>query len=156
MTHKDNQGLAQARNTAFELAETEFVFVLNSDNCLYPRAIARLLESLDEGDKGVAYSQLHLFDEECRLGNADVWSYDRLREGNYIDAMALIRKSAWVQVGGYTPMQGWEDYDLWCKFMEAGIEGVFVPEFCAAIACIVGRWRGPRPPARTPLYDKGW
>jgi hypothetical protein len=25
-------------------------------------------------------------------------------------------------------MYGWEDYDLWCKFVEAGIEGVFVPE----------------------------
>jgi hypothetical protein len=23
---------------------------------------------------------------------------------------------------------GWEDYDFWCKCVEAGIEGLFVPE----------------------------
>ena len=46
--------------------------------------------------------------------------------GNYIDAMALVAKSAWCAVGGYTQMDpaGWEDYDLWCKFAELGLSGI--------------------------------
>jgi hypothetical protein len=45
--------------------------------------------------------------------------------------MALIRRDALLAAGGYSPMaveQGWEDYDLWCRFAELGFEGVFLPE----------------------------
>jgi hypothetical protein len=46
--------------------------------------------------------------------------------------MALIRKSAWSHVGGYEPMPlGWEDYDLWCLFAEAGLWSAAVPEAVA-------------------------
>ena len=55
---------------------------------------------------------------------------ERLRRGNYIDAMALVRRTAWIAVGGYSEMDkmGWEDYDFWCKFVEKGLEMVFIPE----------------------------
>lgn len=127
--HLQNQGLSQARNTGFLLANADFVFVLDADNVIYPRAIARLYEALAGTDFGVAYSQLETFDEAPGLGYADIWDPAHLARGNYIDAMALIAKWAWQKVGGYTLMKlGWEDYDLWCKFVEHGIAGVFVPE----------------------------
>ena len=65
---------------------------------------------------------------------AQVWDPDRLARMNYIDAMALIRVEAWSEVGGYTSMRGWEDYDLWCKFVEAGRYGI-------QVANILGRYR---------------
>jgi len=127
--HLQNQGLSQARNTGFLLANADFVFALDADNVIYPRAIARLYEALAGTDFGVAYSQLETFDEAPGLGYADIWDPAHLARGNYIDAMALIAKWAWQKVGGYTLMKfGWEDYDLWCKFVEHGIAGVFVPE----------------------------
>jgi SAM-dependent methyltransferase len=52
----------------------------------------------------------------------------RLVGSNYIDAMALVRTSAWAAAGGYRPGVGWEDYDLWCRLAEAGRCGVQVPE----------------------------
>ena len=75
------------------------------------------------------------------LAPSDVDEYDELESGilffgNQIDAMALIRRSAWRQVGGYDPSMrsGWEDYDFWLRLLEAGFTGIQVPE-------ILGRYR---------------
>ena len=45
--------------------------------------------------------------------------------------MALIRRSAWAAVGGYEAMLGWEDYDLWAKFVEMGFWGIWVKDALA-------------------------
>jgi GT2 family glycosyltransferase len=44
--------------------------------------------------------------------------------------MALVRRSAWAAIGGYQQMNvmGWEDYELWCRFVEEGFLGVWIPE----------------------------
>jgi len=43
--------------------------------------------------------------------------------------MALIRKTHWEQVGGYSHIPaGWEDYDFWCKLIGAGLHGVLCPQ----------------------------
>ena len=59
-----------------------------------------------------------------------LWSRDRFAEGNYIDAMSLLRTKVVCRLGGYALMcvPGWEDYDLWCRFIEQGLYGVRVPE----------------------------
>ena len=39
--------------------------------------------------------------------------------------------AALLAAGGFSSMaveEGWEDYDLWCRFAELGFEGVFLPE----------------------------
>ena len=125
--HQRNQGLAQARNTAVSLSRSDAVFVLDADNLLYPRALGRLLGLMRAGF-GAAYPQLEFFGEERRLGHADFWSQQKFKNGNYVDAMAMISKACWKQVGGYTHMDGWEDYDFWCKLIDEGLEAVFVPE----------------------------
>jgi hypothetical protein len=80
-------------------------------------------------DFGAAYTQIEFFGDEQKLGFADVWNAEYLKQDNYIDAMALISKQAWRQVGGYTHTEGgWEDYDFWCKFVENDISVAFVPE----------------------------
>lgn len=129
LRHSRNQGLAQARNTAFEQARTEAVFVIDADNMIYPRAISRLKHTLDETGAAAAYTQLEFFGSERRLGYADVWRPQAFRTGNYVDAMALVSRQAWRTVGGYTHLEGgWEDYEFWCKFVESGLSAVYVPE----------------------------
>jgi len=60
------------------------------------------------------------------------WCPGRFVGGNCLDAMALIRKSAWAAVGGYRKMDlGWEDYELWCRFVEAGFRGIWIPDILA-------------------------
>jgi glycosyltransferase involved in cell wall biosynthesis len=129
LRHSTNQGLAQTRNTAFEHVRTEFVFVLDADNMIFPRAIGRLACALHDDDFSAAYTQLEYFGAQQRIGPADVWRRESFARRNYVDAMALVRRSAWRQVGGYTHIEGgWEDYDFWCKFVEHGLEAAYVPE----------------------------
>lgn len=56
------------------------------------------------------------------------WQVRALVDGNMIDAMALIRRTSWHKVGGYAAVRGWEDYDLWCRVIEAGFHGVTCPQ----------------------------
>ena len=129
MRHLRNQGVAAARNTGFAAARSGLVFVLDADNLLYPRAIARLFAAMAEEAFDAAYSQLEFFGAEQRLGYADIWRRENFLYENYVDAMALVSRRAWQSVGGYTPIDGgWEDYDFWCKFIDHGLTAAFVPE----------------------------
>jgi glycosyltransferase involved in cell wall biosynthesis len=128
LKHADNQGLAEARNTAFEWARTDPVFVIDADNQIYPRALGRLHEYVEFREFDAAYTQLELFGEQRRIGLADIWAKRFFRSRNYVDAMALVSKRSWEQVGGYSPMEGLEDYDFWCKFVDMGLKAIYIPE----------------------------
>lgn len=125
-----NYGLAVSRNAAFSRAETDHVFVLDADNALYPLAVERLLQACNNAGADAAYSLIEMFGDQAGIGESYVWDPNRFARHNYVDAMALIRKDAWEKAGGYAlfSTSGWEDYDLWCSFIDGGMEGVFVPQ----------------------------
>jgi glycosyltransferase involved in cell wall biosynthesis len=135
--HGSNQGLARTRNAITEHARGELVFVLDADNGIYPGALGRLVEALDEHpDAAFAYPTIAVREGERPAGLLSYhgWDLDLLRVTNYIDAMALVRRDALVDLGGYwgdPRVVGWEDYDLWCRVAEAGGRGVHVPEILA-------------------------
>jgi glycosyltransferase involved in cell wall biosynthesis len=127
------QGLPLTRNVGFAHAEAPFIFPLDADNTIDPRCLWLLLERMLNSGCSAAHPTLQRFGKCSMRHAAQPWSPDRLRRGNYIDAMALIRKSAWAHVGGYTKggFVGWEDYELWCKFVEAGLWSDPVPDAVA-------------------------
>jgi hypothetical protein len=131
-----NQGLAAARNCAVEHARGELVFILDADNEIYPHALERLATALDDETVSFAYGIIEQFGPEGPrdLMSWHAWDPARLRDGNYIDAMAMIRRTAVIDAGGYTGdrrLHGWEDFALWCAFADRGFSGVLVPEILA-------------------------
>jgi glycosyltransferase involved in cell wall biosynthesis len=128
-----NQGLALTRNAGFAAAEAPFVFPLDADNTLEPDCLRLLLERLEHSPASAAHPTLQHFGEATKRKPACAWDPARLRRGNYIDAMALIRKAAWAHAGGYVKGDfiGWEDYELWCRFVEHGFWSLAVPEAVA-------------------------
>jgi glycosyltransferase involved in cell wall biosynthesis len=131
LRHVENQGLARTRNTAFAHADTPFVFVLDADNALYPRCLERLLSALENCRASFAYCIAQTFGDAAGLTNYIPWNPRHFAINNIIDAMALLRKSDWEKVGGYSttmPVMGWEDFDLWFKLARAGGWGALVPE----------------------------
>ena len=129
-----NLGLANARNTGFRHARTEFVFVLDADNLIYPRCLQTLLVALQNCDASFAYCYLEKFGDVSGLQNTRPWNAHLLQHGNFIDAMVLLRKSVWEIVAGYAvdmPIMGWEDFDLWFRIAKIGGWGVQVPEVLA-------------------------
>ena len=135
--HEQNRGLSAARNTAISVSESPYVFILDADNLLYPRCVERCLEALDsDRNASVAYPIIEKFGEDCALIGNVVWNRDRFRRENCIDAMTLIRREHLIEVGGYSELSaigrlGWEDYQLWCKFIDNGYYGVPVSEILA-------------------------
>ena len=142
LRHQVNSGLATARNTAFEAARADWCFVLDADNRLLPEALKTCLELVDRLKSCPRLAVVHpLIAMEIEAGRADEhrsllggpsWQRGRFLEGNIVDAMALVRRSAWRAVGGYSHLEGgWEDYDFWCKFVADGWQGVQSPEVLA-------------------------
>jgi Rhamnan synthesis protein F/Glycosyl transferase family 2 len=128
---KRNQGPSMARNSGIAWTVEPLLFMLDADNRIRPPALARLKSALEVDGADFAYSQLFLFGIETEVGYADVWHVDRLQNGNTIDAMAMVHRSALIKAGGYQVIgddHGLEDYDLWCRFFTLGMRGVFLPE----------------------------
>ncbi len=135
--HVVNRGLGRTRNDLVAAARGELVFMLDADNEIYPTALDRLVEALDE-DPGAffAYPMLeeHIDGEPHTLRSFFPWEPGRLAESNYIDAMSLLRRRELRALGGYTEdprLHGWEDYDLWCRTAQRGLRGILVPEVLA-------------------------
>jgi glycosyltransferase involved in cell wall biosynthesis len=136
-----NGGLPVARNTGFHRARAPYVFALDADNMLYPAGLRRLLDHLAAAPTDVvaAYGILERFDTTGSLGLTShlPWDPDLLVHGAFIDAMAMFRRDAWLELGGYSTddgLYGWEDYDLWLSVAERDKRADLVRS-------IVGRYR---------------
>jgi glycosyltransferase involved in cell wall biosynthesis len=132
--HRENAGLAAARNSGFAAAETEFVLPLDADNRLLPACCTRLLAAMEAADApGFAYGSLRMFGAADGIFSNEAYRPVRLTGGNYIDAMALIARWAWAAAGGYDMPRGmgWEDFDFWCRLAELGLHGIHVDHVVA-------------------------
>ncbi len=138
--HQTNFGLAAARNTAFAEALSEWCFVLDADNELFPNALRSCYGITQCSSEQLAVVHPLLLveaengreDDDRSLVGLAPWQKHRLMHENTIDAMALVRHSAWKLVGGYTHIDGgWEDYDFWCKLIDQGFFGIQCPEILA-------------------------
>ena len=134
--HEVNRGLAAARNTGAARARGGLFLMLDSDNLLRPFGLVRLIRAL-ASDPGAAFAY-GILDRFAKEGPLDLasnygWEPARFRAGNYIDALALIRRGAFTRLGGYSEdprlLLGYEDYDLWARLAEAGDWGMFVRHF---------------------------
>jgi glycosyltransferase involved in cell wall biosynthesis len=133
LRHVDNAGLSAARNSGFAAAETPFVLPLDADNRLHAACCATLLAALAPTRAAFAYASVQMFGAADSVFCNEPYRPMRLVGGNYIDAMALIGKWAWVAAGGYSMPRtmGWEDFDLWCRLVELGQYGLHVDQVLA-------------------------
>lgn len=144
LRHRTNAGLAASRNTAFAHCRAPWVFVLDADNELFPQAVhACLAQAQAAGPRVAVVHPLVEVVGEGRHGHDGrslisrvSWQRQVFLHGNVIDAMALVRRSAWQAVGGYTHIEGgWEDFDFWCKLMDADWHGLLCPRVLARYHC---------------------
>ncbi|MBV2352169.1 glycosyltransferase [Synechococcus sp. HK05] len=139
LQHHENGGLAAARNTAFSWATTEWCFVLDADNTLYPKAIVQCLSLADSSLEklAVVHPLIEVIrdnscNSEASLLSHHSWQRRLFEKANHVDAMALVRRSAWEDVGGYQHLpHGWEDYDFWCSLISKDYFGVICPQILA-------------------------
>ena len=130
--HTENSGLGATRNTAVDLADSLYVMALDADNKLKDNCCEKLFAAIDHEAAAFAYPTIQKFGGSDGLMGNRTFSPADFIPGNGIDAMAMISKEAWSLVGGYvTHRLGWQDYDLWCRFVGEGLHGIHVPEVLA-------------------------
>ena len=132
-----NTGLADARNVGIAFARAPFVFMMDADNLVFPNALRELLNAISRENRAAAYSLLCRFrgTPANRVGLLSYYDWDPeiLVQYPYIDAMAMFRRDALLQLGGYDNQLsqigwfGWEDYDLWLRFAQKDYRVGFVP-----------------------------
>ena len=132
-----NTGLADARNIGVTMARAPFVFMMDADNLVFPNCLRQLLEAIDGDNYAAAFSMLCRFrgTTSRRVGLLSYYDWDPqiLVQQPYIDAMAMFRRDALLELGGYDNQLsqigwfGWEDYDMWLRFAQANYAVAFVP-----------------------------
>lgn len=124
LRNTSNAKLGPTRNVGFEAAETLYVLPLDADNLLLPECVSRCLETMRRTQAAFVYPRIEAFGAaNYPMGDA-FYAPQRFVGGNYIDAMALVSKEAWLAAGGYENVpHGWEDYDFWCRLVELGLVG---------------------------------
>ena len=132
--NQTNQGLAAARNNGIRAGTGRYALPLDADNLIRPNYLRVATELLDKlPEVAVVYGRPAYFgentDRHFDIGGA--FDLFRLLRDNYIDACAVIRKSAFEECGGFDsamPSPGYEDWDLWLKFVARGHRLHFVDE----------------------------
>lgn len=133
LVHETNKKLPSTRNTALRYSKTPYVCILDADNILYPRCLEALLDGIRNSGASFAYCITEKFGSlQEDVFNLTPWNPSLLKQGNIIDAMALIRKDILDRVGAYSQLdEGMEDYDLWIKIAKIGGWGIQIPEILA-------------------------
>lgn len=145
------RGAAAARNVGFELARAELVLSADVGAELFPLGLHRLVAGLAGSDAAFAYGLVEQSGPVPHLASCLPWDVARLVESDYLDAMALIRFSAWTSLGGFDERPDLDGdlatYDFWLQLADQGRHGQLVPNF-------VGRRRpdpaGPAPGSEAP------
>ena len=139
---EENIGLPRARNVLLSQAHFEHALMLDSDNELVSSGVAALFESARQTGAVLTYGNILKVDAE---GNClDIISNERLtpkiRERNWIDAMALVRTERILTLGGYDGqwLHGLEDWELNQRLFALRESVVFVPVLVGRYSTLPG------------------
>jgi hypothetical protein len=136
----EENGLGAARNVGVDFARAPFLLILDSGQELYPRCLDVLVGTLKAmPETAFVYPIQQVIgapDEFVEAGGDYLlsclgWDPARMRLRNDIQAPALIRTDRLRQLGGFATdprLNGFEDYDLWCRMAERGWRGQLVPQ----------------------------
>ncbi len=120
-----NAGPGAARMAGVRATSAPYVLPLDSDDHLEPGAATALADTLDANpDAGFAWGDYTLFGEyEGRYRAPSDFLPWSLTWVNIYPITALVRRSSLERAGGWTD-GGYEDWGLWLRFVELGIDGV--------------------------------
>jgi glycosyltransferase involved in cell wall biosynthesis len=112
-----NGHIAQASNSALDLAGGEFVAFLDHDDTLAPHALFAVVEALQRRPAAqIVYSDEDKLDGDgnrCDPYFKPDWSPDLLRSQNYVSHLGVYRRELVESVGRFRDgYQGSQDYDL--------------------------------------------
>lgn len=126
-----NKGLASARNTGFMWSNGGYILPLDADDVLLPNCVEEILKIVEKTDADVIAPSIRTFGiaEQTTILMPEPTLED-FKIGNRIPYCSAIKRSALLQVGGYSPRmtEGYEDLHLWINLLTRGKTIVTIPE----------------------------
>ena len=127
-----NAGIGPARNIGIAEARADRVFISDAGTSIYPTTLQKLSAALDSAPDSAAAYGIIAGGGRVGLMNYLPWDPTCLTERDYLAAVAMIRRQAWEDTGGYdTPAghRGYEDYEFWLRLAGNGYGAEFLPQF---------------------------
>jgi glycosyltransferase involved in cell wall biosynthesis len=116
LLEKDNEGLAEARNSAISITTGEWILPLDSDDKFAPAFMEKTL-AVAQSEPGINHvsSFLQEFGAKNNILQVFPFSRDSLLRGNMFPYASLYKRTLWERYGGYLPIIpfGAEDYNFW-------------------------------------------
>jgi len=119
-----NNGIVQLRNYAAQRVTTEWIVMLDADDYLDENYVEKCLE-VSSPELGIIYPRYVNFISDIlpwsQYGEVEKPEYDESLGASIqglIYGSSMFRKQAWDDVGGYSDMTDFEDYDLFLRISE--------------------------------------
>ena len=111
-----NKGISGATNEALQMADGEFVGLMDNDDLLTPDALLEVVEAINNHNPEIIYSDEDLLTTEGRFAYPHFkpdFSPDLLLSHNYITHFLVVDRNLLLESGGFRPeFDGAQDYDL--------------------------------------------
>ncbi len=129
---EDNGGIVAASNDALEIADGEFVALLDHDDMLHPDALAHVSEAIDQSpETDYVYTDEDKIDRNGLHSGPFLkpdWSPERMRGQMYTCHLSVLRRALVDDVGGFdAEFEGSQDWDLVLKVTERARRVAHVP-----------------------------
>jgi glycosyltransferase involved in cell wall biosynthesis len=145
LLRRSNGYLGAARNTIARETSSDYLLFLDDDDLAFPGLVSKLVHAATHTDADVTNCINLYMEEERRTSDAILWPESFPQKPSYIPtggplslsayqnclgaATALIKRSTFDAVGGYTEERGvgFEDYELYVRLLQAGARIEIVP-----------------------------
>lgn len=118
LIEKSNGGVADARNTGIDAAESDWVLLLDSDDMFERTFMQKAIDIIRREPKtDIVFANLQQFGADSGEWIPDEYSRETIPVKNTIPYASLYRKELWHKVGGYDRVFGkvlqLEDWNFW-------------------------------------------
>ncbi|MCO5285903.1 MAG: glycosyltransferase [Chitinophagaceae bacterium] len=119
VVHKENGGLASARNAGISIAKGKYLLFLDADNLLTDGYLKKGVEVLDNHPEiDIVYGESEVIGSGKERLFTKPFDLQTLMSYNYIDACCLVRKRLFDDLGGFDEnmkIMGYEDWEMWLR-----------------------------------------
>ena len=166
--NEQNMGVARTRNRGFDLAQGEWVALLDSDDCWYSEKIEKQLRLAVEKEADIVYSSYALVNvstgERKSYVVRDSTDYNSMLNENVIGCSTVMLRKSITDTYQFSTQFAHEDYALWLELLKAGYKAVGCKEILVDYAVMEGsrsydkrkaainRWKILRKGQKLPLY----
>jgi glycosyltransferase involved in cell wall biosynthesis len=129
--HKENGRMSSARNYGVKHAKGELIAALDADDYFHPTFFEKAIPVLQQNPQvAVVTSYIQLFGELKKVSKPRGGNEYNFLFSNQCPACAMVRKSCWIDVGGYDEamVNGYEDWEFYIRITQKGWTVHVIPE----------------------------